>query len=271
MRAAASFVARRPDEVATRSLRAVAAAAELPPATFSRLAKALGFEGYEALREVCREQMRRQRVSFAEKARALQEGADASPERGAFVARQGAAVVAQIEGLLASVEPRTLEAMADRLAAARYVRCFGALSSRPFAEYLAYMGAMAFENWRALDMAERAMAAGLTGMDGRDALVVVSLAPSARRAILLAEEARGRGIGVLAITDDPLSALAVRSDLAVAAPTEGPNFFSSYGATLVLIETLMAMAVARGGAAAQERIAAVEAASHRVGDYWDEG
>ena len=48
------------------------------------------------------------------------------------------------------------------------------------------------------------------------------------------------------------------------------SFFTSYTAVLVLLETLITMVVREAGAAAEARIAAIEAAHHVLGDYWVE-
>ena len=42
----------RPDDVALLSMRELAASADLSPSTFTRLARALGFNDYAAMREV---------------------------------------------------------------------------------------------------------------------------------------------------------------------------------------------------------------------------
>ncbi|HEY8614462.1 MAG TPA: MurR/RpiR family transcriptional regulator, partial [Roseomonas sp.] len=51
LRDAARFVARHDFDAATRSMRDLAAAAGTNPATFSRLARALGYAGWEQLRD----------------------------------------------------------------------------------------------------------------------------------------------------------------------------------------------------------------------------
>ena len=54
LRQAADFVAANPIEVSFRSMRSIAGRTGLAPPTFSRLARSLGFENYEGLREACR-------------------------------------------------------------------------------------------------------------------------------------------------------------------------------------------------------------------------
>ncbi|MFC7690689.1 MurR/RpiR family transcriptional regulator [Paeniroseomonas aquatica] len=57
--AAGRHVSARPFDAATRSMRALAAEAGASPATFTRLAQALGFTGWEALRAAAIEEHRR--------------------------------------------------------------------------------------------------------------------------------------------------------------------------------------------------------------------
>src|SRR5690349_2423914 len=57
--AAGRHIADRPYEAATRSMRTLAAEAGASPATFTRLAQALGFPGWDALRAAAIEEQRR--------------------------------------------------------------------------------------------------------------------------------------------------------------------------------------------------------------------
>jgi hypothetical protein len=54
LRTAADYLADNQLEIATRSLRAIAAASGVSPASYTRLARAIGFTDYEALREQAR-------------------------------------------------------------------------------------------------------------------------------------------------------------------------------------------------------------------------
>ena len=61
LRQAARYVIDRPDEVALSSMRRVAAGAGVHPSTMVRLARALAFPGYGALREPFRQHLRGER------------------------------------------------------------------------------------------------------------------------------------------------------------------------------------------------------------------
>ncbi|MDA9982687.1 hypothetical protein N9H39_08130 [Gammaproteobacteria bacterium] len=52
--------------------------------------------------------------------------------------------------------------------------------------------------------------------------------------------------------------------------TESPQFFTSHVATLVLLESLIAMVLRRIGYDAQKRIESVGAINQSLGEYWQE-
>lgn len=264
---AARYVAEHPDEVATRSLRYLAGVTNLQPATFSRMSSALGYANYEELREASRAQLKHQRLGFASKAQALRDDEAAGPEEGRFIVRHGSAAIDNINSLLNDIDLARLEATAARLAAARRVVLVGLLSSRPFVEYLGYMAAMAFDNWRVLGGSAESPASCFADLDQRDVVLVISKAPYARRTIEVAAFAKSRGVPVIGITDELMSPLCAHCDMRFLVATETPQFFSSHVATLVLIEALVGMVIAKSGGAVERKIEAVESTSHEMGEY----
>ena len=268
LRRAAQYVAEHPEEVATRSLRYLAGVTELTPPTFSRMAKALGFTNYEALRDTCREQINRQQLSFTEKARALREDDLKKPEQGLFFLRQGAAAVDNINRLAQSIDPVKLEGAARQIISARKVMLVGMMSSRPFVDYMAYMASMAFDNWQVLGSGAESVSASLSGLGPEDIAIVISKAPYARGSIEAAKSIRRHGTPVIGITDKVTSPLGANSDTTFFVSTDSPQFFTSHVATLVLIESIMGMAVAASGEKAGLRIEAVENESYQSGEYF---
>src|SRR5690554_1220412 len=70
---AARFAIDNPRAIALNSMRAVAAEAGLPASAMNRLARHLGFDGYDPLRAIYREWLSQGRGVFAERATALQQ------------------------------------------------------------------------------------------------------------------------------------------------------------------------------------------------------
>jgi DNA-binding MurR/RpiR family transcriptional regulator len=266
LRDAADFVAANPVDVATRSLRSVSAASGLAPATFSRLARALGFDSYEDMRELSRNAVGRRYVSFSEKARRLQaESAAAQPP---FLMRQASACVANIEAATRLVDPARLEAAVDRLHAARNVVLYGAFGSTGIVEYMAYMGSYFAPNWSIAGRMGASLSTAMADLGAEDALIVVTKPPFARRSIIAAEMAAERGAYVIVITDSHTCPALKHASAGFILPSDSPQFFSSYAATLVLLETIIGMLVARAGPRAKARIEEVEERNHRLEEFW---
>ena len=70
---AARYVLENPQDVGVSTVREIAEAAKVKPNTFVRMARQVGFEGYEDFRAPFREVIRKGSVSFPDRARWLQD------------------------------------------------------------------------------------------------------------------------------------------------------------------------------------------------------
>lgn len=262
---AADYVASNPMDVASRSLRAASASSGLPPATFSRLARALDFESYEEIRELCRTAVGQRVESFSEKAAKLGQG-DASTA--SVIQRQTNAVIANIQSLNAQLDPSRLEAAADVLGTARRVVLFGAYGSTGIVEYLAYLAHYSMTNWVLAGRMGASLGAAMVDMGTEDVLLIVTKSPYARRAIAAAQMAQDQGARTIVITDNHTCPALKFADFPFIVPSESPQFFSSYTATLALLETLMAVLVSRDPQATSTRIREVEQRNGGLGEFW---
>ncbi len=270
LRIAAEFVVAHPDEVATRSLRQVAKAADLTPPTLSRLARALDCETYEDLREICRGELKRRNRVLADKAQALlqlsSEGGPAD-KSGVFLV-QARSAMEKVQELMESVELDKLRAAADTLAGARKVVLIGTTSGLALVSYFRCMASMAFDNWRVAGADGAFLATEMAKLGPEDVIFVVSLQPYGDRPVRAAEIARDAGAAVIAITDSLQSPYAGIATNCFIVEAESPQFFPSHVAPLVLIEGLMGMVVRRAGKPAVDRIRSTELAGHVLREYW---
>jgi len=257
LREAADYVAENPVEIATRSLRSVASRSGLPPATFSRLARALGFGCYEELRELSRAAVGRSLSSFSHKVEQLQaeERRNTLPP---LLLRQSEACIENIVNMSQSLDRDKLEQAVDRLHKARNVVLVGALGSAGVVEYMAYMANFFSTKWRIAAQKGASMGSVLADFGPGDVLLVITKPPFARCSIRAAQMAARQGAFVIVLTDTRACDALEHADIGFVVPSESPQFFSSFAATLVLTETIIGMVVARGGARARRRIAQVE-------------
>ncbi|MGB1256643.1 MAG: MurR/RpiR family transcriptional regulator [Thiolinea sp.] len=267
LRLAADFVAENPTEIATRSLRAVASRTEMPPVTFTRLARALGFAGYAELKELCRQNLQQQTKPFAERAKQLQQQR-VETDKPPLLYQHAAAVLNNVETLTQTTNIAKLRTVADVLCKAKRVYLLGALSSAAITRFWSYIARLAFDNWYVVNEGGGRLASTLTSLDKEDVVIIISMAPHARWSVLAAQESAQTGAQQIVLTNT-LSCPAIRhANYHFEVPDSSPQFFSSYASMLVFIETLMGMVVSRAGDNAPLHIDAIEKNNYRLGKYW---
>ncbi|MBT8154126.1 MurR/RpiR family transcriptional regulator [Epibacterium ulvae] len=265
LRAAADFVVANQMDIATRSLRSVSSSSGVSPAAFSRLARALGFDVYEDLREACRHGLWDRGASFAERAERL---SDATQDSDTILNRHSSACMNNISEMAGCISPNRLGAAVDALQSARNVVLFGAFSSTGIVEYMAYLAQYFASNWTLAGRMGASLGSALAGLGAEDVLLIVTKTPYARRAVLAAEMAQKAAPQVIVITDSHACPAIQYANFPFIIPSDSPQFFSSYAATIALMETMVAMVVAQTGEAATNRISEVEGQNRRLGEFW---
>ncbi|WP_309083883.1 MurR/RpiR family transcriptional regulator [Chelativorans sp.] len=251
--AAARYVLDNPGDVALLSMREQARRAGVQPWTMTRLAKRLGFDGYEAVRELHGKALKEQALGFA--GRAGKQVARQREAGGQVLAEEIAAVTSTQIAALGGIEALTDAARV--MARARRVYCLGLRSSRPVAEHLAYM--LNFLGEKALFLDIGGMGAEVLRHASReDVVFVATVAPYTRATVEAARHARGVGLDIIALTDSPASPVARLARHALVVGTESPSFFHTMAPALAAAEILSALVAGEGGEAALEAIARTE-------------
>lgn len=270
LRRAAEFVASHPEEVATHTLRQVAKTADLEPPTFSRLARALGCEKYDHLREICRTELKRRNRVLADKANALlQLSSDRGPgEKSGIFYPQASSAIDNVRNLMETIDPDKLRLAAESLARAQTVLLLGTSSGGAIAKYFFCMARMAFENWRMSGSDGFLWSAEVANLGAEDAVFLISTQPYGDMVVRAAQVAKNAGADVIVITDSLNSPFGPLASHCFIIGTESPQFFPSHVAALVLVESLMGMVVRRGGKRAAEHINTMESTAYTLGEYW---
>ncbi len=265
----ARYLVDHPDDVALFSMRRAAASAGVQPATMLRLARRLDFDGYPALRQVFVERLRRRTTSYSRRALELQgRGSGDQAER---VVRE--TVAAHLRNLQAGLDRNgaaRFHACAEALDEARATYVLGLRSCFPLAFFFHYVYRLFRDDGVLLDGRGGAFPDDLRGISRRDVLFAISLAPYTRDTVKAVEFAASRGATVLALTDSPVSPLARRARHALLFAPDTPSFFHSVTAAMSIVETLLALLVARGGDRAVAAISESEAQLASFAAYWRE-
>lgn len=263
----AAYILEHPIEVATSSMRQIAANADVPPSTLHRLARALDFSTYDEFRGLYRNTINRFSEGLPIKAGHLQEVVSGAPLDHAINAFQQAAL-SNIQTLFDHIDRDALDRAVAALADARTVLVVGMHSSHAFANYLHYLAAMGFRNWRLLVRHNGELSYLVEALTPEDVVVAISIEPSSAGTIEVAERARQTGARVVGITDRRTSPLASRSDDLLLFPIQSPSFFQSYVGAAALAEVLAGMLVARGGQSVVDNIDNLERCRREMGEYW---
>lgn len=267
LKTCAAYVLEHPSEVATLSMRQVAARADVPPSTMNRLARAVGFDTYSEFRDVYRNSINNAPEGWSHKASQLQEAIGETDLEHALDAFQQAALL-NLGALFEQLDRSVLNRAVRALAGARQVLVVGMQESHAAANYLHCVAAMGFSNWRLVVRHNGEFACLLKPLTDADVVVAISLEPWAADTINVARRAREHGARVVGITDSRTSPLAACSDDILLVPIQSPSFFQSYVAVTAIVEVLVGMVVAHSGPSVVENIDHMERCRREMGAYW---
>ena len=271
LRKAARFLLDRPDDVALRSMRDVAKMANVPAATFVRLARSLNFPDYIALRDVFHRRIREGGTvhQYSLKARDLQmrsgEDKTLALMKDIFTSEAG-----NIEETFQRNSSKILLAAVEYIRKSDRIFVLGQRGCFPSAYAFNYVYQLFRPNSILLQNNAGMFADELRGIDMSDLLIAISVAPYTRDVVRAVRYARNKKAKILAITDDRLSPIARDADVTLLTATSTPSFFHSIISMIALVQTLLALLVARGGKQALEAIEQSERQLDWFGAYWNE-
>ena len=271
LRRAATYLLENPGQIATESMRAVSASSGVALPNFARLAKALGFDTYNELRDVYRDRVQSGAIGgYPERADRLQSSGKTSGDDAVWASFREAAL-SNVENVFSHVDTQRIAQIADNLLEKERIHIIGMQASYPFSAYLNYIGGMVASNFDLLGRRGGVIADDLVDIGDRDAVVCVAIQPCARATVQVARMAYGRGIYVVGITDSLASPLAAFSSDTLLTSCSSPLFFESYVGTTAVIELLIGFVTLRSGHDTVVRIAEIESERHRFGEYWLDG
>ena len=265
----AAYILEHPSEVATLSMRQLAAKADVPPSTMNRLARALDFDTYDGFRALYRDSINEQSAGYSLEGGQVRAVARESEFDHALNAFQQAAVN-NINTLFDHIDRAALERAVQALTAARNVLVVGMHTSHASADHLHRIAAMGFNNWHLLARDNAELSHLMEALAPADAVVCIAVEPCAADSIRVARRAREGGARVIGITDRRTSPLAACSDDILLISVHSPSLFPSYVGATALIEVLVGMIAARGDRSVVENIDKSKRFRRQMGVYWNE-
>lgn len=243
---AARWVIDHPADVALLSLREQARRSGVAPVTLTRLAQRFDLKGYDDLRRLYADAVRRRPESFHGRAQELlaQHGSkgDTALARDIF-----AALGRHLEALGTPEAIGRLVAAAEMIAGADHVFCLGQRSTFAVAFIFHYVRSLFGSKSVLLDGPGGTGRDALRAIGRKDVLLAVTADPYVRETVDTARYVKTRGARVVAITDSDLSPLAAAADRVVLIGTESPSFFHTMTPAFAAVECLAALVAARRG------------------------
>jgi DNA-binding MurR/RpiR family transcriptional regulator len=260
------FVAANDYDATTRSMRELAAVAGADPASFTRLAQALGYSGWDELRSALTEARRPAQSSpFSGRATGPRRGPDSD------LSLVTGKLEAEAAGL-ARISSGAVASAAKALHTARHIWIAGFRSCRSVAELLNYE----LRLFRPGDV----QLVGGSGPEDLDrgafrsgqAVVVIGFTPYSRASVLSARAAHRSGASLIAIADKVAAPMAEGADhLLLYEAASSPGFFPSLTGAIAIAQSLAAVTFSLGGAGAKKRLEDTEARLAATSQYFAEG
>ena len=241
LRQCADYIAANTDRIAVSTVAELATGADVPPSAVMRFCQILGFSGFSEMQRLFREAYSPGWPDYSTRLKNLKEGGAGSPT--ALLAEFIEAGRQSLEALAKSADEVALQQAVAVLAGADTVQVVGLRRAFPVASYLADV----FEKMSVPAMLHD----GVGKLDHRfalrpnDAVLAITFAPYSEETLTLAQDAKARGLPVVALTDRMTSPLVRFSDAILTVPEVDFGAFRSLSATIAMA---IALAVAVGSA-----------------------
>ncbi|MCR9112359.1 MAG: MurR/RpiR family transcriptional regulator [Rhodobacteraceae bacterium] len=266
---AARYVLENPADVGVSTVREIAEAANVKPNTFVRMARQVGFDGYDDFREPFRDAIRRGQVSFPDRARWLQE-ISRSGDLGGLYADMVGAAIQNLEESFAAISAEDLKRAAEAIWNSRQVFTLGVGVNNANARNFTYLASTGMTQFHAIPRPGSVAVDDIAWADGRDVLIAMTLRPYRTEVIETVRLAREQGMTVIGISDSPASPIILQAQHGFVVAADTPQFFPSSVSTIALLETLLSFVIAVASDEIVERVGKFHQRRHQLGIYMEE-
>ncbi|MDX8355611.1 MurR/RpiR family transcriptional regulator [Cognatiyoonia sp. IB215182] len=268
-RKAATYVLENPRDVGVSTVREIAQAANVKPNTVVRMARQVGFVGYEDFRTPFRDAIRRGAADFPDRARWLQD-IRKSGDLGGLYADMINDALRNIEDTFAAISTDDLKAAAEAIWAARRVFTLGVGVNNSAARNFTYLASTGMTEFHAIPRPGSTPVDDLAWADGRDVLVAMTFKPYRTEVVEAVEIAREQGMTIIALSDSPASPILRGADHGFVVSVDTPQFFPSSIGTIALLETLLSFVIAVASDEIPKRVETFHKRRHQLGLYYAE-
>ncbi|MEO0636325.1 MAG: MurR/RpiR family transcriptional regulator [Pseudomonadota bacterium] len=265
-RKAATYVLENPTDVGVSTVREIAEAANVKPNTVVRMARQVGFEGYEDFREPFREAIRKGSAGFPDRARWLQD-IGKSGELGALFADMVQSALTNLEETFSKTDAAQLEAAAKAIWNSENVYTLGVGVNHSNARNFVYLASTGMVQFHAIPGPGSTPVDDLAWSSQDDVLIAITCKPYRSEVVEAVRLAKKQGLTIVALSDSPASPIIREADFGFLVSTETPQFFPSSVSTIALLETLLSFVVAVASDRIVARVDEFHQRRHALGMY----
>ncbi|CAH2408264.1 MurR/RpiR family transcriptional regulator [Mesorhizobium ventifaucium] len=243
----ALYLTQNPNDVAVRSVNLIGESSGVHASSFVRFAQALGYEGFKDLQGLFQKRLSTAAPGFEARVKALEKELGERTDRSEMGFMHDLVVrdIASLKEMLTAIQPEDLAEAVSLLEKADVVYLIGQLRSAPVVELLRYILTMLGKRCVLLDPGGGLATHMARAMRKTDLLFAVSFRFYANEVVNVVEEAAGRGIPIVAISDSTLSPLAKSARVLFAVPEHEYTFSRSLAAPMCLAQALTVALAAR--------------------------
>lgn len=237
----AGYVLDNNNSVAFDTVAVIANKANVPPSTIIRFSSAFGFNGFNEMKQLFRNNLLEETTNYTDRIHLLREldGDTQPPERPIDILQAFTRANSQsMQQLAAQTSPEKLNEAVEILNKAKNIYVMGLGRSFSVASYLTY--ALHHLNRRAflIDGLGGMFKEQLSVIDTNDVVVAISFSPYAEDTLTLRDVAAKTAAKQIIITDSQISPLASFSDVCFVVKEAQVEAFRSQSASLCLAQTL---------------------------------
>lgn len=268
-RKAATYVLENPRDVGVSTVREIAQAANVKPNTVVRMARQVGFEGYEDFRAPFREAIRQGAADFPKRARWLQD-IRKSGDLGGLYADMVQGALRNVEETFANITAEDLKSAAEAIWQSQSVFTLGVGVNNSTARNFTYLASTGMVRFHAIPRAGSNAVDDLAWAGAGDTLIAITCRPYRAEVVEAVARAKEQGITIVAVSDSPASPIIRTADHGFVIACDTPQFFPSSVSTIALLETLLSFVIAVASDEIVERVETFHKRRHQLGLYHEE-
>jgi len=228
-----------PEVVATNNIVELSTILNFSPASITRLAKLLGFQGFNQLKLLFKKRNKQANSFYSDKVQSLLNNKNQTSKEYLQDHFQQTFLASKKE--IDEINQESLDKSVQLLAKKHRVFIFGYRQSSAIANILRYGLALLRPNVQLFVQADHGAAVALGQLRRDDLLVVIGSAPYSNITLNIAMLAKKQQCTLFAITDTHLSPLNDHAELAIHIPTSGPYYANSLVSQCLFIESLLCL------------------------------